>query len=181
MGLALNSRNVLLSLPPDKLKLNTFLADCRLELCFKVFVWSHPADILVRFRVKSNVKQPNRSTKKVGEKRRKRGKTIEKQKKKWGGGRNREGKTDQEKEGKSFLVVVEFHLFRLNSERCYRICVRIIFYFLSGRDGSCHTLISAGRNAQRPLEQKAVDVNCDAPFCHDSIIEGHSFTITVGL
>lgn len=103
MGLALNSRNVLLSLPPEKLKLNTFLADCRLELCFKVFVWSHPADIQVRFRVKSNVKQPNRSTKKVGEKRRKRGKTIEKQKKMGRGekprGKNRPGERREEFSG----------------------------------------------------------------------------------
>lgn len=62
------------------------------NFALKVFVWSHPADIQVRFRVKSNVQWLSRSTKKVREKRRKRGKTIEKQKKNGEGGEIERGK-----------------------------------------------------------------------------------------
>lgn len=81
----------------------------------------------------------------------------------------------------------ELHLLlnHLNSENFWRIIMWINFMWKK-RDGSCFTLISIGRNASSSApnthwRRKLFMPDCDAPFCHYSISEGHSFTITVGL
>lgn len=122
------------------------------------------------------------STKKVREKSHKeterKQKTIEKQKKKSGGGKekfcyfpNKEGKT------------VAGCLFAFKpSEHFWRILTQIHF-ILKNR---CSALISLERHAAA-LPTPTEGESCSCPtvtllfFCHDSIIEGHSFTITVGL
>lgn len=60
------------------------------------------------------------------------------------------------------------------------------FYWETGRVGSCELWsLCAGMLRSRALNthrrRNPLMSDCDAPFCHHSITEGHSFTITVGL
>ena len=109
---------------------------------------------------------------KVREKRQKRGKTIEKQtkKKSVGGGKTKRGE---------FSDSGELHLFHLNSEQNLRVD-----YFVFSEQQRRFVSYSDLRWKECSTPTGAESCWCElwrSFFCHDSIIEGHSFTITVGL
>lgn len=86
--------------------------------------------------------------------------------------------------GRSFLLVSLF-LNHLNCEHCGESWCGLISF---GGRAMAHVIVWSpvegmlrSRAPNTHWRRKLFMPDCDAPFCHYSIIEGHSFTITVGL
>lgn len=169
-----------------------FVCKYKIGIFFKMIRFKS-ADILVQVTVEPNVKLPRMSKKKVREKsqKMKRKRQNNRETKTMGGMKNVLSKQRNKRQARRrmendecFLVVQLLLVWNsFYSVNIWKLHMWVNFIWketkrlmltLSSLEGMLCVLNTHWR-------RKLFMLDCDAPFCYYSIIEGHSFTITVGL